>query len=187
MNTRRVRRSRWLIRYTLHRLRFTISINYQIINSTIRITLEYWYSFASPPLFLNFYSLFIYLFFFTLFHICARVTMCNITLYFIFNSRICSRVITRSRSVRSFSPHSERSFSLAHIQSRTYAHFNEIVQSVSPPRRSRHSLLLLFFFLSLLVVSTLLRPLGITFRRSIVESWVGPLLIFIINMYNTYV
>lgn len=39
----------------------------------------------------------------------------------------------------------------------------------------------------LLVTHLLLPPLAVTVRRSIVESWVGPLLIFIINMYNTYV
>lgn len=93
MNTRRVRRSRWLIRYTLRRLRFTISINYQIINSTIRITLEYWYSFVSPPLFLNFYRI---PFFFYSFVISARSCKLHYALLFL-NSHICSHVKPETR------------------------------------------------------------------------------------------
>lgn len=44
----RFRRSRWFNKLHATSLRFTISINYQIIKSIIRITLEYWYTSRHP-------------------------------------------------------------------------------------------------------------------------------------------
>lgn len=75
----------------------------------------------------------------------------------------------------------------ASAYTRTYARFNEIIHNVLPRRRLRRvfyspcSSLSLSFFLTIFFSS---QHYGI--RRSIVESWVGPLLIFIISMYNTY-
>jgi len=143
MNTRRVRRSRWLVRYTLHRLRFTISINYQIINSTIRITLEYWYSFASPPLFLNFYRiLYLFIYFLLFCYLCACVTMCNITLYFISTAAFSYSFALRSLII--LVTQNIRLLSHAYNHARTRI-LTKLYRAFLPPRRLRYSL---FFFYS---------------------------------------